>query len=265
MLRVANFTFGDDYDTGYVELPAYACLGHYDYDVYSTIEHKTYDNEGSDGLILTDTLYKERTFTIPLSLTPYLTLNMKQTIRLFEKEFLSYIRKEGVLIFEEEDDIMYIVSIESFTIDTFYEGGTNATLTLVSHYPFGLSTTLNTVSSSYGDSTLSLTNSGTYHSFGKVTFTCDGTVGVERPKIYCIENGGVLGYNNTMPSGFSQDIVFNNFYKTLTFNERDMSAYFMPRGNFFPFEEGTSNFIISADSGLSSLKATLDYYYTYIV
>lgn len=265
MLRVANFTFGDDYDTGYVELPAYACLGHYGYDVYSTIEHKTFDNEGSDGLVLTDTLYKERTFTIPLSLTPYLTLNMKQTIRLFEKEFLSYIRKEGVLIFEEEDDIMYIVSVESFTIDTFYEGGTNATLTLVCHYPFGLSTTLTTVATSYGDATLSLTNGGTYKAFGKITFTSSGVSAVERPKIYNISNGGVLGYNATMSSGFSQDIIFNNFYKTITFHERDMSAYFMPRGNFFPFEVGTNNFVISADSGLSSLKATAEYYDTYIV
>ena len=263
MIKVKNFVYGEDSVDDYIDLPAYACLKHYGYDAYPDIMHKTFDNDGTDGLILTDTLYKQRTITLPLSLQPYLSLTMKQTIRLFEKEFLSYIRKNGAIVFLEEPDIMYLVSIESFTIDTFYETGTTATLTLVCHYPFGLCNVISQSDSNFSR-TLTVTNEGTYKAFGRVLFYTDGE-SVERPKIYNAKNMGMLGYNGTFSAVEAEGIEFNCFSKTLTYQNRDASAYFMPRGNFFPFEVGENKLIISADANVAKLSCIIDFYATYIV
>jgi predicted phage tail component-like protein len=261
-IKVSTFTYGNSYNTGTVSIPSYACLQRYGYEPYSTIEHKTYNNESSDGLIYVGTLYKERTFTLPFAIQPYSTLNIKQTIRKFTEEFLVYLETNGVLIFDDEPDYMYLVKLSRMSVDTMETNGALVTVELTCTYPFSLSSTINTTSSTAGDTSITITNTGTHKAFPVIQFDAVGGTSVVRPKVYNNSNNLFLGYNATIGTAFQQIAVFNGYNKTLTYNGLNRGAYFMARGTFFPLESGSNILTISADSGIAGFRIHVSYYDT---
>ena len=261
-IKVSTFTYGNSYDTGTVAMPSYACLQRYGYEPYSTIEHKTYNNESSDGLIYVNTLFKERTFTLPFAIQPYSTLNIKQTIRKFTEEFLVYLETNGVLIFDDEPTYMYLVKLSRMSVDTMETAGALVTVELTCTYPFSLSTVINTTSTTAGATSVTITNSGTYKAFPIIQLDAVGGTAVANPKVYNNANGLFLGYNATIGTSFQQIAVFNGYNKTLTYNGLNRGAYFMARGTFFPLESGSNLLTISADSGIAGLRVHTSYYTT---
>lgn len=266
-IKATYFNYKTNYEFAtFTDLPEYACLQHYGYSAYPEIRHKTFDNDGADGLIYTGKLFKERRFSLPIVITPYSTLNTKQTIRKFAEEFLVFFEDEGVLIFNDEPTRMYITRLESMEVNEFYNTGATITVNLVCTYPFAIHKNYTSASSILGASSFTARNDGTAPMYAWWDISAYSGSGVVRPKVTNSSTGKFFGYNTTIGTSFFQRIEVDCWKKTVEYNGMNRSAYFMPRGTFFELEpDSVTTIQVSCDSGLSDLAVSMYAYIPFLI